>query len=102
MRIKINRAGVVSGDDFGTLQTWVEEHPDNVADSFIATSADHNDTPICFQFQYGCMLGCHRLFMYDPINDTIISFFAEDFTDIGKWVFDTCYKAFPRGYEIYL
>ena len=102
MRIKIKQDGVVSGDAFATLQTWVEEHPDDVADSFIATSADHHEIPICFQFQYGWMLGCHRLFMYDPISDDITSFFAEDFTDIGKWVFNTCYKAFPRGYEIYL
>lgn len=98
MRIKVNINEPNNTQNMATLQTWIESHADGVEDFFMA------GTPHCeglvFQFVYAEMLGCHRLFIYNPIDDALIDFFAEDFTDIGKWIFDECAKFFSCDYDI--
>lgn len=98
MRIKVNINEPNEAQNMDTLQTWVEEHPDNQEDLFVACTP--NRESLVFQFVYTTVLGCHRLFIYDPINDELTYFFAEDFTDIGRWIFESCNKHFGCDYEI--
>lgn len=98
INVKINEPNDVQNT--GTLQTWMEEHVDGQQD-FFATVCSHMES-LVFDFVYQDILGCHRLFIYDPISDELLSFFAEDFTDIGKWIFKRCDEYFGRDYTIML
>lgn len=98
MRISINLFTPVDAKAEGTLQTWVESHKDGQNDYFVVVSGKQG--AIVFEFEYGWMLGCHRLFLLDPTNDELLMFFAEDFTDIGKWIFNRCSEYFGNEYDI--
>lgn len=102
MRIKVNINEPNEAQNIGTLQTWVEEHADGNRDFFVAVNPNHENNALVFHFVYDWMLGCHRFFIYDPINDELLSFFAEDFTDIGQWIFNRCDNYFGEDYYIML
>lgn len=98
MRIKVNINEPKEAKNTTELQTWIENHSDGQADFFVAAKP-HRES-LAFQFVYDWMLGCHRFFIYDPIGDELLSFYAEDFTDIGKWIFKRCDEYFGSNYEI--
>ena len=98
MRIKVDINNPNDALNMAALQTWMEGHKDGENDFFVA--AQPHTESLAFQFVYNWMLGCHRLFILDPISDELLSFFAEDFTDIGKWIFKRCDEYFGRDYDI--
>lgn len=98
MRIKVNINEPSESKNVAELQPWIESHADNVEDYFVV-AAPHRECFI-FHFVYTTVLGCHRLFIYDPINEILVDFFAEDFTDIGRWIFKRCDDYFGCDYEI--
>lgn len=100
MRIKVNINEPNEAQNMAALQTWIEEHPDGKSNFFVAASPQHKNYTLVFHFEYNWMLGCHRLFILDPISEELLSFFAEDFTDIGKWIFKRCDEYFGANYEI--
>ena len=100
MRIKVDINNPNDAQNMAALQTWVEEHADGQRDFFVAVNPFDDNNSIVFHFEYNWMLGCHRFFILDPISDELLSFFAEDFTDIGKWIFKRCDEYFGSGYEI--
>lgn len=100
MRIKVNINEPNEAQNMAALQTWIEAHHDGATDFFIAANPRHDNNALIFHFVYDWILGCHRFFIYDPISDELLSFFAEDFTDIGKWVFKRCDEYFGEDYEI--
>ncbi len=100
MRIKVNINEPNDAQNMAALQTWIEEHEDGHKDFFIAINPQNDNNTIVFHFEYNWMLNCHRLFILDPISDELLSFFAEDFTDIGKWIFKRCDEYFCGDYDI--
>lgn len=99
MRIKLD-ISKTRDVQLAALQVWVESHADGNKDFFIAINPTIDNDVLVFQFEYNWMLGCHRLFILDPISDELLSFFAEDFTDIGRWIFKRCDEHFVSDYEI--
>lgn len=81
-----------------SFQLWIEKHADGVKDFFMA-GAPHREG-LVFQFMYADMLDCHRLFVYDPIGDVLMDFFAGDFTDFEQWIFTRLDEYFGCDYEI--
>lgn len=98
MRIKVNINEPNEGQNAAALQAWMEGHSDGQRGSFKAVCA--NKECLTFEFSYDWMLGCHRLFILDPTDGELLSFFAEDFTDAGKWIFEGCDEYFGCDYEI--
>lgn len=98
MRINVNINEPKKTQDMAILQTWIEQHKDGEQSYFVAVKL--KDEALVFEFTYDWVLGCHRFFIYDPIDDTILSFFAEDFTDIGNWIFKRCDEHFGSDYTI--
>lgn len=100
MRIKVNINEPDEVQDMATLQTWVEEHKDGERDFLTAVCPSRG--ALILEFSYDWVIGCHRFFIFDPISDELLSFFAEDFTDIGKWIFQRCNEYFGMDYTIVL
>lgn len=101
MRINVKTNEPNKVQNMGTLQTWIEAHPDEQIDFFAACQAKKTES-LVFEFVYTTVLGCNRLFIYDPIDEELLSFFAEDFTDIGNWIFKRCDEYFGGDYTIML
>lgn len=100
MRINVKTNEPNEAQNMATLQTWVEEHKDGEQDFLIAVNPIRG--ALILEFAYDWVIGCHRFFILDPISDEILSFFAEDFTDIGNWIFKRCHEYFGGYYTIML
>lgn len=100
MRMAINTKNVYDekSKEFNTLGTFMESHGDNEIGHFYVY--DYIGDLKVFRFQYSYMIGYHRLFIEDPYSDDLLSFFAEDFTDIGNWIFKRIKDHFPDDYDV--
>lgn len=100
MRIKVDINNPNDAQNMAALQTWIEGHADGQSNFFVAVNLLHDNNSIVFRFEYNWMLGCHRLFILDPIDDELLSFYVDDFTDTGKWIFKRCDEYFGGDYDI--
>ena len=100
MRINVKTHEPNEAQNMAKLQTWVEGHKDGERDFLTAVCPSRG--ALIFEFAYDWVIGCHRFFILDPISDELLSFFAEDFTDIGNWIFKRCNEYFGMYYTIVL
>lgn len=100
MRINVKTHKPNEAQNMAKLQTWVEGHKDGERDFLTAVCPSRG--ALIFEFAYDWVIGCHRFFILDPISDELLSFFAEDFTDIGNWIFKRCNEYFGMYYTIVL
>lgn len=98
MRISVNKNEPSHEYHMRDLKEFMESHKDGEEDYFVVT--DKGGSAIIFQFSYGWVLGCHRLFIYNGDYDGLSSFFAEDFQPFGEWLFEYLDKIFGRDYDI--
>ena len=100
MRINVKTNEPNEAQNMAKLQMWVEGHKDGERDFLTAVCPSRG--ALIFEFAYDWVIGCHRFFILDPISDELLSFFAEDFTDIGNWIFKRCNEYFGMYYTIVL